>query len=74
MIGPLTWRRSTGSCNPFIQVLSEKFSEASQYTDGAPEGCNPFIQVLSEKYFETVENFADYSLSCNPFIQVLSEK
>ena len=36
------------SCNPFIQVLSEKYGMTPE---GAVvrAGCNPFIQVLSEK-------------------------
>ena len=39
---------SSGGCNPFIQVLSEKSKTALAFKTRR-ERCNPFIQVLSEK-------------------------
>jgi len=66
-------RLNKTGCNPFIQVLSEKFNNPQSLFVFGRFRCNPFIQVLSEK-FGSQYNLAVALKGCNPFIQVLSEK
>jgi len=71
---PEHWPRKRMRCNPFIQVLSEKFGRGDrrQRRPGVSVVIPLFrsyrknIQVLSEKFGDKA--------GCNPFIQVLSEK
>ena len=62
------------SCNPFIQVLSEKFRQAAEYDRAADLVVIPLFRSYRKNHPRYKSKMGSALQSCNPFIQVLSEK